>query len=158
MRDIPAKIVDKRILIMIIQIAELIVLAVIAGEDMRSMNISSWKIWILAVLSVGSAAFGMATGRGDVWYVLAALLPGVVLIGLHYITGKQIGLGDGLVTLCVGPAFGAERVLLGITAAFFSSALFSLVIIAVLRDKRKKSYPFVPFIAAGMVVATIAKI
>lgn len=158
MRDIPAKIVDKRILIMIIQIAELIVLAVIAGEDMRSMNISSWKIWILAVLSVGSAAFGMATGRGDVWYGLAALLPGVVLIGLHYITGKQIGLGDGLVTLCVGPAFGAERVLLGITTAFFASALFSLVIIAVLRDKRKKSYPFVPFIAAGMVVATIAKI
>ena len=67
MRVIPAKIVDKRILIMIIQFAELIVLAVIAGEDMRSMNISSWKIWILAVLSVGSAMFGMVIGRCDVW-------------------------------------------------------------------------------------------
>jgi leader peptidase (prepilin peptidase)/N-methyltransferase len=150
--------VDKRILIMIIQFAELIVLAVIAGEDMRSMNISSWKIWILAVLSVGSAMFGMVIGRCDVWCVAAALLPGAVLVGLHFVTGKQIGLGDGLVTLSIGPAFGAERVLLGITAAFFASALFSLVIIAVLRDKRKKSYPFVPFIAAGMVVATIAKI
>ncbi|SFU55322.1 prepilin peptidase [Butyrivibrio sp. M55] len=143
---------------MIIQIVALIVLFVIAVEDIKSMNISSWKIWILAALSVGSAVFEVAMGSYDIESAAVALLPGVVLIVLYYVTGKQIGLGDGMVTLCMGPAFGIERVTLGITVAFFVSGLFSLVIIAALREKRKKSYPFIPFITAGMVVATIAQI
>ena len=143
---------------MIIQIIELIVIGVIAIEDIKSMSISSWKIWILAVLSVGSAVFEMAAGANDIQRAIVAVLPGVVLIVLYYVTGKQIGLGDGMVTLCMGPAFGIERVALGITVAFFVSGLFSLIIIAALREKRNKSYPFIPFIAAGMVVATIAKI
>ena len=143
---------------MIIQIIELIVIGVIAIEDIKSMNISSWKIWILAALSIGSAVFEMAAGENDIQRAIVAVLPGVVLIVLYYVTGKQIGLGDGMVTLCMGPAFGIERVALGITVAFFVSGLFSLIIIAALREKRNKSYPFIPFIAAGMVVATIAKI
>ena len=143
---------------MIIQIIELIVIGVIAIEDIKSMSISSWKIWILAALSVGSAVFEMAAGENDIQRAIVAVLPGVVLIVLYYVTGKQIGLGDGMVTLCMGPAFGIERVALGITVAFFVSGLFSLIIIAALREKRNKSYPFIPFIAAGMVVATIAKI
>ena len=143
---------------MIIQITALIVLFIIAIEDIKSMNISSWKIWILAALSVGSAVFEIAAGSRDIERAAVALLPGVVLIVLYYVSGKQIGLGDGMVTLCMGPAFGIERVALGITVAFFVSGLFSLVIIALLREKRKKSYPFVPFITAGLVVATIAQI
>ena len=143
---------------MIIQIIELIVIGVIAIEDIKSMSVSSWKIWILAALSVGSAVFEMAAGANDIQRAIVAVLPGVVLIVLYYVTGKQIGLGDGMVTLCMGPAFGIERVALGITVAFFVSGLFSLIIIAALREKRNKSYPFIPFIAAGMVVATIAKI
>ena len=141
-----------------IQIAELIVLAALAIEDMKTMNVSSWKIGILAFLSVISAVCGMVLGKGDVQYAAVALLPGVVLIVLYYVTGKQIGLGDGLVTLCMGPAFGLENVVIGIVTAFFASGLFSLVMIAVIKNKRKKSYPFIPFIAAGMVVAVIAKI
>ena len=141
-----------------IQIAEIIVLAALAIEDMKTMTVSSWKIGILAFLSVISAVCGMVLGKGDVQYAAVALLPGVVLIVLYYVTGKQIGLGDGLVTLCMGPAFGLENVVIGIVTAFFASGLFSLVMIAVIKNKRKKSYPFIPFIAAGMVVAVIAKI
>lgn len=143
---------------MMIQIAALMVLLIIAIEDIKSMSISSWKIWILAALSVGSAAFEIVAGADDIERAAVALLPGVVLIVLYYVTGKQIGLGDGMVTLCMGPAFGIERVALGITVAFFVSGLFSLVIIAALSGRRKKSYPFIPFIAAGMVVATVAQI
>lgn len=143
---------------MMIQIAALMVLLIIAIEDIKSMSISSWKIWILAALSVGSAAFEIVAGADDIERAAVALLPGVVLIVLYYVTGKQIGLGDGMVTLCMGPAFGIERVALGITVAFFVSGLFSLVIIAALRGRRKQSYPFIPFIAAGMVVATVAQI
>ena len=143
---------------MMIQIAALMILLIIAIEDIKSMSISSWKIWILAALSVGSAAFEIVAGVDDIERAAVALLPGVVLIVLYYVTGKQIGLGDGMVTLCMGPAFGIERVALGITVAFFVSGLFSLVIIAALRGRRKKSYPFIPFIAAGMVVATVAQI
>lgn len=141
-----------------IQIAALMVLLIIAIEDIKSMSISSWKIWILAALSVGSAAFEIVAGADDIERAAVALLPGVVLIVLYYVTGRQIGLGDGMVTLCMGPAFGIERVALGITVAFFVSGLFSLVIIAALRGRRKQSYPFIPFIAAGMVVATVAQI
>jgi len=143
---------------MIIQIVEIIVLAIIAIEDVRSMNISSWKIWVLAALSALSVVLGISSGICEINYLIGALLPGIMLIGLYYVSGKQIGLGDGMVILGIGPAFGLERIILGVTVAFFLSGLFSIVIIVALRNKRKKCYPFIPFIAAGMVVATVAKI
>ncbi|MBO4458568.1 MAG: prepilin peptidase [Butyrivibrio sp.] len=141
-----------------IQIAELVVLLVIAFEDMKSMSVSSWKVGLLAVISIVGAVFGIVMGSCDIQYAAVALLPGVVLIVLYYVSGKQIGLGDGLVTLCMGPAFGLENVVLGMVTAFFASGLFSIVMIAVLKSKGKKRYPFIPFIAAGMAVAEIAKI
>ena len=63
---------------MIIQIVALIVLFVIAVEDIKSMNISSWKIWILAALSVGSAVFEVAMGSYDIESAAVALLPGEI--------------------------------------------------------------------------------
>ena len=51
---------------MMIQIAALMVLLIIAIEDIKSMSISSWKIWILAALSVGSAAFEIVAGADDI--------------------------------------------------------------------------------------------
>ena len=81
---------------------------------------------------------------------ICSLIPGAVVLALAYLTKEQIGYGDGLVILALGPVFGLINVIIGLCAAFVISALFSMVLLISKKAGKKSSLPFLPFLTAGM--------
>ena len=81
---------------------------------------------------------------------ICSLIPGAVVLALAYLTKEQIGYGDGLVILALGPVFGLINVIIGLCAAFVISALFSMALLISKKAGKKSSLPFLPFLTAGM--------
>ena len=81
---------------------------------------------------------------------ICSLIPGGIVLALAYLTKEQIGYGDGLVILALGPVFGLINVIIGLCAAFVISALFSMALLISKKAGKKSSLPFLPFLTAGM--------
>lgn len=79
----------------------------------------------------------------------------LVLLLIYYSTKGGIGLGDVKLFGCIGVYLGLESTVSAMLIAAFLSGLFSLVLICLNRDNRKREIPFAPFIMAGALAAII---
>ena len=91
------------------------------------------------------------------YHFIFSLIPGVILLGLSYITDESIGYGDsillGLCCITTTPFNG----LFIIAASFFYSTIFSLILLV--RGKScKTTIAFVPFIFGGYLTFLLTKI
>ncbi|MBR4669717.1 MAG: prepilin peptidase [Butyrivibrio sp.] len=143
---------------MIIYILMFIFMFVLSVQDIRNREISAKLLMICAVISISGAVIGILSNNMSIIDVAISLLPGAGLLLLSFVTRQQIGYGDGLIALILGPALGIEILIIGLMAAFFGSGVFSLILLAVKKAKRKSRIPFVPFITLGTVVAYFATI
>ncbi len=111
-------------------------LGILSWQDLKDQEIDLRSVWIL-----GTTGFLDAIQNGTgIWP-----WPGCFLLGLAVLTGEQIGKGDGWVLLALGmwfPAGTVERILL--TGMCLCGAAGLLL--------KKKELPFVPFLAAAVLV------
>lgn len=138
----------------IIQIMVMVLLIFTAIIDIKKKEIPFLLIGIGAGLAGISVAYGFVHGAADVETAIA-LFPGVVLVLISLVTRGEVGLGDGLMFLCIGPVYGLEQTIAGLLIALFISSLFSIGILALKKGNRKTKLPFIPFLSAGMGVALI---
>ena len=103
--------------------------------------------WI--VLNFSSAGlFNLILGM-----VSAALIPFV-----FYLVSREkwMGLGDSLFALWIGALCGYPAALAGIMIAFFSGAMFGIMVLVLKKtDRAHRAIPFGPFIAFGGIVALL---
>ncbi len=76
------------------------------------------------------------------------LIPGVLLLGLAWVTQK-IGTGDGCALMVVGGMAGIGRCLGSFCCSLALSAFYAMVLLAVKKVSRKHCFPYLPFLAAG---------
>lgn len=143
---------------MIVYILMLIVMLALSVQDIKNKEISGKLLITGAIISCLGAVMGVLGNKMSIPDVALSLLPGIGLLALSFVTRQQIGYGDGLVALILGPALGIEMLAIGMLIAFFGSGVFSLILLSIKKAKRKSRIPFVPFITFGMAVACFAKI
>lgn len=86
------------------------------------------------------------------------IIPGLVSLGLAFLTREQIGYGDGWVILLMGILIGVKRVLATVTAAFVLVFICSLILVVIRKAKKKTTLPFIPFLFAGYLLIIAIKI
>lgn len=134
---------------MIFIILMMLILIISAVYDIRNKTVS---LPILIIAGTISLICGICQlfFNTTIYSEIYSLLPGAFFLALSYLTKEQIGYGDGLMILFIGPVFGLINVLIGLCAAFVISALFSIALLIFKKAGKKTSLPFLPFLTAGM--------
>lgn len=143
---------------MVIYILMFGVLLALTVQDIRTKEISSKLLIALAVISVIGAVIGLWRGNLSPVDLVISFIPGAILLLLSVISRQQMGFGDGITALILGPAFGIKIVTIGLLSAFFMGGIFSIILIITKEARAKSRIPFLPFMTMGMVVACFAKI
>ncbi|MDO4620825.1 MAG: prepilin peptidase [Lachnospiraceae bacterium] len=89
---------------------------------------------------------------GETTGLVQALLPGLFLYGLSYLTGGGIGSGDGTAVLVTGVLTGVSTALRTLSAASFLAGGYALFLLAV-KKNRSFRIPFLPFLFLGFLTA-----
>lgn len=105
-------------------------------------------------LVVAGAAVGLAFSlfdppRGFLNSIIGGATAELVSLLIYYISKGGLGLGDVKLFGCVGIYLGIEGTVSAMLIAAVLSGLFSLVLICINRDNKKREIPFAPFILAG---------
>ena len=136
---------------MIICIVELILMSMAVFFDYKYKEIPLWIIATSGVISISEAILKMT-----IYEALFAIIPGMIMLIVSWLSKQSMGYGDGLLALSIGLAFGVNKMVLGISVAFFVSGLVSLALLVIKKAKRNDTLPFVPFLFIGMVVSMFA--
>lgn len=84
---------------------------------------------------------------------ILGLIPGAVLLIISFVSRGQIGIGDGCLVMMLGASLGIETVIRILTAALLLITVFSGVMLAMRKLKRKSTLPFIPFLFAGYILS-----
>lgn len=105
----------------------------------------------LVVWAVGAMTYLVLeiASKQNIFSIFLALIPGVVVLFLSVITGEQIGIGDGLILLCIGCFQGVKDVLCMMFFSFVILTVFLMLLLVMGRIGRKSRVPFVPFMFMG---------
>ena len=138
----------------ILQILFMTIMLIASLVDIKKKEIPVMLIALLVVVSILAAVTSFIQQRA-LMDMAMCLIPGVAMIILSIVTRKEVGLGDGIILLCMGPILGFERVCACLLISLFCSCLFSIGILAIGKGNRKTTLPFVPFLTLGMGVTII---
>ncbi|SEG35163.1 leader peptidase (prepilin peptidase) / N-methyltransferase [Butyrivibrio sp. Su6] len=141
---------------MFFYITQLFLLLLSAFSDIRKKEISIWIVICMALLSLSDGAIALFNGKRTIDDLIVCIVPGVIMMLLALLSRQSIGYGDGLIILAIGMTFGISKLAVGIAIALFTSGIMSIFLIAIRKAKRNDTFPFVPFIFAGMVVSVLA--
>ena len=138
----------------IIQILLMILLVITAVIDIRKREIPFLLIGLGVILAVISMVYGLVRGIVGVEAALA-LLPGGAMVLISLVTRGEVGLGDGVMLLCIGPVLGLEQTVAGLLISLFISSIFSIGVLALKKGNRKTKLAFIPFLTVGTGVAML---
>ena len=112
------------------------------------------KIWWPPAAAAAAAGFVMhlAVPGMAVTESLFGLLPGMVLIALSIVTGRAVGLGDGLVLCAYGSMLGLRSVCDTFFAALAAAAVWAVVLLLRRRANRHTRLAFMPFLLLAHLV------
>ncbi|MCR5772035.1 MAG: prepilin peptidase [Butyrivibrio sp.] len=143
---------------MIFIVLIMLILLIASIYDIKNKAITVPMLVIGAVTAVICGIFQLYFGT-TLYSEIVSLFPGALVLAIAYLTREQIGFGDGFMILFLGPVFGLVNVIIGISAAFILSALFSAALLIFKKAGKKSKLPFLPFLTAGMgVVCAICSI
>lgn len=127
-----------------------ILMGLCAIYDLRSKRIPLVLIALCAVLSVIESVIGLTDHVRTPVMILAALMPGIFLLFLSFVTKQAVGFGDGLLMCAVGPILGFRLMMSGVMLGFFLSSLAAIFLLIFKKADKKTKMPFVPFLASAM--------
>ena len=133
-------------------------LILIITESIRDIKTHQISITFVSIIGIMGMITYMPFVKTDFISVFLGMVVGLSVLLVSFFSRQQIGYGDGLVALVLGPAFGIWTMLLGIVIAFFGSSIFSIILLLLKKAEKKTRIPFVPFITLGTAVACFAKI
>ena len=130
-----------------------ILLSAAAIIDIRKKRIPD-KL-VLAGTVAGLAFVLIDPQREFLSSILGGATAGLVLLLIHYITKGGLGLGDVKLFGCSGIFLGFESTVSAMLISAVLSGIFSIVLICLNPDNKKREIPFAPFILAGVLAVII---
>lgn len=127
------------------------VLAVLAIIDVKKKKIPVGPVLIMGViLLLIRLSSNLTAGE-----FVCGLLPGVVFLAIAWMTKEKIGVGDGLLMLCLGMGYRVEQMMAITGIALLVAAMFSMILIVLKKANRKTALPFLPFLFVGWMVSLL---
>lgn len=124
-------------------------------RDLRRRTVPVSWLAAGALLAVVLAARRICGGEITIWNPLFAASPGVLLLALSWMTERQIGVADGVAACILGVMLGSPAIYLALMSALVLSSGCSIVLLASRRGHRHTQIPWLPFLAAGVVVTAV---
>lgn len=125
-----------------------------ALQDLQRRSISVRFLGAAALLLAGIGIAFPVQGRTLPELALALLAGGLLLLGAILLPG-QIGAGDGLVFLLLGPVLCARQVWMALLLALLGQGVLSAGGLLMRRLSKESRVPFVPAAAAGVLLAVL---
>lgn len=129
-------------------------LGIAAWQDKRCMSISKKFLFIAGVAAILVRIFLGNRQDGLLEWGLS-LLPGVLLLGLGWLSHWQIGIGDGAVILIMGIWLGYIETFAILLMGMFLCSLFCGGLLLFRKAGRKTEIPFVPFLLIAWLIGRI---
>lgn len=126
----------------------LLYLLLLSVFDIREKKISLFWLATGGAASLLLAVCWIAAGESTWMRVLLGMLPGLLMLGVAWLT-RKVGCGDGLLLMQLGMLVGyrASVFILGISLCL--SALFSAAILFGKKAGGQSRFAYIPFLAAG---------
>ncbi len=128
------------------QIGIMGMLAVASAQDIKKKQIKTTVVVIFSILAV---IIHMFTNELTITNMLLGAIPGVVLMGLSFLTRGKIGLGDGVVVAASGLFLGLQKNIELFLTGLILCGLWALALVVIRKKKRDYAIPFVPFLLAA---------
>lgn len=130
---------------MLEKLVVLFLLLLEAASDMKKREIHLSATLALCGIGIGRVIY-QKEGAID---LLAALLPGLLLIFLGMISKGELGMGDGIVLLGLGFWVSAEQILKILQISLGLCGVYAVICLTLLKKKRKYEIPFLVFLLSG---------
>lgn len=130
------------------------VLSIAAWQDKKELSISrTFLIWsgIFAVLGrilTADRAISLLE-----WGL--SLLPGIIFIGLGWLSKWQIGIGDGIIILIMGLWLGIRETVAVLLMGMFLCSIVCGGLLLARKAGRKTKVPFVPFLWVAYLIGRV---
>lgn len=116
-------------------------------QDIKEKKLSVRMLVLSGVLFlVGSLVFDRIPWERRI----VNLLPGMAALVLAFLTGEQVGYGDGVCLIVLGNVVSARSLSGAILAGLLLTDLCSVVLFVQKKVNRRTTLPFMPFLTAGM--------
>lgn len=125
--------------------------------DIKCKKISLFSL--LALLLATAGLFLGQIGEIDMAHVLGSMALGT-LVGfgfciLSFLSGGNIGFGDGIICIALGLYIGIYRTVLSVSWAVFVSFFWAVFLLLVRKRRKSDNFPFVPFIGIGYLITCL---
>ena len=134
---------------MITYLAGFLFLTVLAVQDLKEKKVSTYKLFIFAVLAILYIDFTKQFSWSE---ILASMIPGSILLLLSLVTGESIGYGDGMAVIVLGLWTGGR---FAFDVFCIGTLLSGICAVIYLIRGKKDTIPLIPFLLIGMEVALI---
>lgn len=121
-------------------------LAVASVRDIRKKQIEVTEIIIFSIIAV---VIHMITGEQSIGNMLLGVIPGLILVGLSFLTKGKIGLGDGIIVSASGLFLGLQKNVELFLTGLVLCGIWALALIVIRKKKGSYEIPFVPFLLAA---------
>ena len=119
--------------------------------DIKKKTVPKVFLLIWGIVSVIYFVFEIINGQ-NVLGLLLGVIPGIITLVLSIVTKEKIGLGDGLILICVGCLQTIKDVLCMIIFSFIFLTVVLIFLLAIRRIGRSSRIPFVPFLFLGQLI------
>jgi len=128
--------------------AEWIVLGIMMGFSLYDIKCKKVKTAAVVCFGMVVLVYRLCIGTGAA-ELLLGLFPGIILLGVSFVTRESIGEGDGLVLCALGLFCGAKQTLAVLGMAFFLCAVLAVLLLLCRRVNKKTELPFLPCLCSG---------
>ena len=126
-------------------------LAALAWADFKKKSIPVMPTMVWGVILLVAQIIGGGKGVA----IIVGMIPGALLLLLAVASKEKIGIGDGVVTVCLGCGYPPEGVLSVLFAALLLAAVTAALLLLLKKAGRKTELPFLPFLLAGWIYGVI---
>ena len=134
------------------------ILSAAAAEDLRKKSVDGRLLFLYALLGTVSSA---ACGR-SAWDAAAALCPGLILLGVSFVSRGGMGEGDALCFAALGFTADLYGVLEIMMISFMAAGVYAAGLCVLMRIRYRKGvsgekFALIPFILAAYVLRLAAQ-
>ena len=135
-----------------------IVIAMLAIEsisDIKTRTVSLIRLIAFAILGI---TINYCKNYQSIWSVVGGLVVGVVLLGYALLSKGAMGVGDGVVFLCLGIFLGLSGNLRLLFFSLLIAAIASGVYAIVTKNGIKAKVPFIPCVLVAFVGTIVTEV